>query len=258
MGSRRKRLAQQCVYCGAAEAGTIDHVFPKSMFLVEDRHNLPTVSACPACNNTKSQLESYLTAILPFGGLHEKANQTLSTLVPSRLENNEALRSQIRTSMAPAFVQSNGVLNPTFMMPFDADRFAEFLGYVTKALSSLFLEYDATEGDIARVVFVPNDEEKLRLRWILDGPPPLHHQRTLGGDSIVLEGFRRRAGRDLCIWRFRIYGGILLSAGGSRQGKPNYGLAAVGLLGEPDELESTIRTFFWRRSVIAPPLTPPF
>ena len=50
-----------CVYCAAAPAATMDHVFAREFFLVDRRANLPKVPACQACNSAKSGLEHYLT-----------------------------------------------------------------------------------------------------------------------------------------------------------------------------------------------------
>jgi 5-methylcytosine-specific restriction endonuclease McrA len=52
-----------CVYCAAAPAATMDHVFAREFFLVDRRANLPKVPACQACNGAKSDLEHYLTAV---------------------------------------------------------------------------------------------------------------------------------------------------------------------------------------------------
>ena len=40
----------------------------REFFLPERRAHRPQVPACNACNNTKSLLEHYLMAVLPFGG----------------------------------------------------------------------------------------------------------------------------------------------------------------------------------------------
>jgi hypothetical protein len=72
-----------CVYCATAPAATMDHVFAREFFLPDRRPNLPKVPACAACNGAKSQLEHYLTAVLPFGGQHADGLAHLSEMVPN-------------------------------------------------------------------------------------------------------------------------------------------------------------------------------
>ena len=68
VGMSKKYKGKLCAYCTnkAAEAG--DHVFSREFFLVEDRDDLPQAPICDSCNNAKSKLEHYLTAVLPFTG----------------------------------------------------------------------------------------------------------------------------------------------------------------------------------------------
>ena len=68
---RSKKFAGElCVYCNSSPAVVPDHVFAREFFLVNQRDKLPQVPACDKCNNEKSHLEHYLTALLPFGGSH--------------------------------------------------------------------------------------------------------------------------------------------------------------------------------------------
>ena len=79
-----------CVYCAVpacSEDG--DHVVCRKFFLERHRGDLPKVPACKPCNNRKSELERYLTAVLPFGGRHAVATETLGTMVSDRLEGNK-------------------------------------------------------------------------------------------------------------------------------------------------------------------------
>jgi|ERR1700722_1420649 len=69
----KKFKGMQCAYCLDAVATTVDHVFSREFFLVEDRGYLPEAPACKACNDEKSRMEHYLTAVLPFGGRHDQA-----------------------------------------------------------------------------------------------------------------------------------------------------------------------------------------
>ncbi len=54
-----------CDYCLTnPSTATGDHVFAREFFPEAARANLPKVPACESCNNEKSRLEHYLTAVL--------------------------------------------------------------------------------------------------------------------------------------------------------------------------------------------------
>jgi hypothetical protein len=72
-----------CVYCavpGAADTG--DHVLARQFVAVAHRGQIPKVPACSVCNGKKAALESYLMAVLPFGGRHADALNNLTANVP--------------------------------------------------------------------------------------------------------------------------------------------------------------------------------
>lgn len=67
----KKYKNDDCVYCGknAHNGDHIgDHIFARSFFLEKSGNNLPKVASCKPCNSKKSELETYLTSVLPFGG----------------------------------------------------------------------------------------------------------------------------------------------------------------------------------------------
>src|ERR1700722_9395653 len=88
----KKFKKKTCVYCcGKGISTTGDHVFAREFFLKSRRATLPQVPACAPCNKEKSELEHYLTAVLPFGGRHDDASINLETMVPPRLAKNAKL-----------------------------------------------------------------------------------------------------------------------------------------------------------------------
>lgn len=82
---------KRCVYCSKAKAETADHVVAREFFMPSLRANIPKVPSCTSCNNNKSVLEHYLTALLPFGGRHRAAHENLVSMVPRRLMRNKKL-----------------------------------------------------------------------------------------------------------------------------------------------------------------------
>jgi hypothetical protein len=93
-----------CVYCASAPASTMDHVFAREFFVVDRRANLPKVPACAACNGAKSQLEHYLTAVLPFGSQHADGLAHLSGMVPGRLARNQKLARRLSAGLSTLMV----------------------------------------------------------------------------------------------------------------------------------------------------------
>src|SRR3954454_11522216 len=101
----KKFKGKPCAYCAKRKAETDDHVFAREFFLVEDRQNRPKVPACSQCNNEKSKLEHYLTAVLPFGGRHEQAVANLQRGVPGRLAKNQKLHRVLQESVEAAWMR---------------------------------------------------------------------------------------------------------------------------------------------------------
>jgi hypothetical protein len=63
----KKYINKPCAYCVGNLSSEADHVFARGFFLPDDRDNLPKVPTCRECNKKKSELEHYLTTVLPFG-----------------------------------------------------------------------------------------------------------------------------------------------------------------------------------------------
>ncbi len=80
----KKYKGKRCVYCqDNPSINQGDHVFARGLFLEIERHNPIKVPACDECNNKKSSIEHYLAS---FGGRHSGAEETLNSLVPTRLK----------------------------------------------------------------------------------------------------------------------------------------------------------------------------
>jgi 5-methylcytosine-specific restriction endonuclease McrA len=134
MGKKFKRMT--CVYCLDASATTVDHVFSREFFLVDDRDFLPEVPACKTCNQEKSRMEHYLTAVLPFGGRHPQARTNLEAAVPPRLAKNRRLNRELLASTKPAWIrQDGGIYQPTGTLEFDGKKLEALLKYIGRGLA---------------------------------------------------------------------------------------------------------------------------
>ena len=63
--SKKRNIPNPCAYCGQKAILTLDHVIPKCLFNGTRPNNIPTVNACPNCNNNQKSLDdSYLRDML--------------------------------------------------------------------------------------------------------------------------------------------------------------------------------------------------
>lgn len=63
-----KRFSNEfCVYYAVYLSEAPDQVFAKVSFIEDRRDILPQVPCCKTCNKRKLELDTYLTAVLPFG-----------------------------------------------------------------------------------------------------------------------------------------------------------------------------------------------
>jgi hypothetical protein len=126
-----------CVYCtvpGSSEIG--DHVIAREFFPRERRSGLPIVPACEACNNEKSKLELYATAVVPFGGTHADADAILSTMVEPRLSKNAKLAKSLAEGTEHHYTSSDGgrSWDVQMVLPFDGERLARLFQMITRGL----------------------------------------------------------------------------------------------------------------------------
>lgn len=87
----KRYKGRTCLYRMAVRSQTADHVILHAFLHIGQRNDLPKRPACVVCNQVKSELEHHLTALMPFGGTHNEATATLTTLVPFRFGRKEAL-----------------------------------------------------------------------------------------------------------------------------------------------------------------------
>src|SRR6185437_3332389 len=110
-----------CVYCARdGSSSTGDHIFAREFFPVERRNGLPMVPACVECNNAKSALEHYLTAVLPFGSQHPDAKAMLVNDVPRRLAKNQKLHQTLIAGSSKFEVVEGAERVERMAIPFDS------------------------------------------------------------------------------------------------------------------------------------------
>ncbi len=130
---KRKRLSREhlCLYCGM-QAGTRDHVPPKSLLEQPWPINLRTVPACSRCNNSWSLDEEYLTVLLAHLGVSKRLEARVEPggKVNRALEASPALEERLIRSM---FVSPDGCV----MIAPDLERVANLASKIACGLYAL-------------------------------------------------------------------------------------------------------------------------
>lgn len=200
-----------CVYCaGVGLSETADHVFAREFLPVEHRGNLPKVAACQPCNGTKSELEHYLAAVLPFGGRHPASPSMLTEQVPRRIDANRRLQRELSEGQQHAWITEQGVTRRALAIPFKGEKLHQLFVMITRGLTAhhfghvIPADHYVGASSLARWV-QPYMEQMLSMRGA---------QRvscSIGTGLFLYEGVQGIDTPSLTIWRYRIYGGITLA-----------------------------------------------
>jgi len=134
MGSKKYK-GKPCVYCVDGISVDGDHIISRKFFPVEFRGNLPKAPSCKQCNEAKSVLEHYLTAVLPFSSDHITALKSQTEKVSRRLNKNLSLKNELRSGISPAWMPvKNGTIEKTIAIPFQSEKLIEYCEYVVRGL----------------------------------------------------------------------------------------------------------------------------
>jgi hypothetical protein len=186
----------------------MDHVFAREFFLVERRANLPKVPACVACNGAKSQLEHYLTAVLPFGGQHADGLVHLTEMVPGRLARNQKLARGLSAGLSRTLVPGRD--SPAMTIPIDPDKVGELFALIAKGLlwhHWQVLLPPAAFGVRGEMLSAAG-EQFYNQALAMNSGARVHE--TIGNGTFSYEGVRSAESPELSVWRFSAFGGIAL------------------------------------------------
>lgn len=204
----KKHKGAICVYCADATSTTADHVFAREFFLPEHRANLPKVPACSACNQAKSRVEHYLTAILPFGGRHAAATKSLQELVPKRLARNEKLRRELATGWGRVWNREGLLHFPVATLPLSSGYIEEFFSFIVRGLLWHHWKTMLTAHDSVDVTVLTKAGEQFFEESIFRLRAANRITENLGSGTIRYEGIQAAAPPQVSAWRFSLYGGI--------------------------------------------------
>jgi len=212
MGSKKYKN-KTCVYCAKEKiSSTGDHIFAREFFLDNERDNLPQVPACEVCNNIKSELEHYLTAVLPFGGQHSDSLSNLSSMVPKRLNKNKKLHKSLRSGMRRGwFVTDSGVLIKSTSIPIDFDKIERLMEYIVRGLCWEHMRVQLLEDDFVKVMAVTKHGENYFRNKLFSLNCNLRINRELGKGTVSYEGIQGTDDPKRTVWSIKLYGGIQMS-----------------------------------------------
>lgn len=197
-------------------------MFARAFFLPEDRSNLPKAPGCGACNHKKSILEHYAATVLPIGARHPQALINLATMVPGRLNKNQALRRKLMAGEGRIWVrEGDGVIAPTKVYPVDGVRLKALFEYIVKGLVWHHSRAYLSQSDVIEVNFPSIQLDEILKREFF-APRAAHLiAASLGNGTIAYEGLQASDEPRHSYWRISIYGGLKFSTGNPADGISN-------------------------------------
>jgi len=211
----KKFKNRPCVYCVVKKATTGDHVFARQFFMEDKRPNLPKVPSCIACNGEKAKLETYLTAVLPFGGRHADAAASLE-MVPARLAANQKLHRSLAAGSGIVAAEEAGAVQHMMLLPFDSEPLERLFAYIVKGLIFHHWDVRLSEQHDVRIVLLSVAYEAVIDRMLFGMKARRRVADDLGHGTFIYEGMQ---GDEMTAWRFAIYGGLALGGDPAAPGR---------------------------------------
>ena len=230
----KKYKNKMCVYCVDSVATTPDHVFCREFFLHHQRDNLPKVPACTDCNQRKSVLEHYLTAVLPLGGRHRHARDQIMEMVPDRMVKNHALQRQLSAGAQQVYEKQQGVLLPTMTLPFNGERLQGWFVMIVRGLIWHHFKLYLPPEYFVQAFLATAAGEQIYERNVSALNCPVRVHANLGDGTFEYEGVQATDAPTSTAWRITALGGVRLA------GDPRW----------PDEVTSKIIGFSAHRRVL--------
>ena len=222
MGSKRYKN-QPCVYCRKQPSEDGDHVVCRQFFPINRRGDLPKVPACKACNNEKSLLEHYLTAVLPFGARHQDAGEVLQ-MTPGRLAKNRALHERLASGLRHFLHSVNGTpweLDMT--VPLDGHAVEKLFEFIVRGLAWHHWKVELDERHFVRASFlIPAARHRFDAVFAGNARPRVNE--SVAGDGFRYEGVQAQENPALTMWRMTLYGLEVGDGPGGEREKVVYGL----------------------------------
>jgi hypothetical protein len=211
MGSKKYK-GKRCVYCVDGISDDGEHIISRKFFPAEFRANLPKAPSCRRCNEAKSQLEHYLTAVLPFSSNHITALKSQDEKVNRRLNKNLPLKNELRSGISSAwFPLKNGKVEKTIAIPFQSDKLIEYCEYIVKGL--IWYEWDiiVPKHYVIEVMSLTQHGYAFFRDYIFKLSPDLKRERSFAEGGFSYTCTRNSTDGAFSAWHFKFYENIHLS-----------------------------------------------
>lgn len=212
--ARKGYIGKTCAYCSREGVSRVrEHVICKEFFLESDRGNLPMVPACEDCDTGKSKLETYALTILPFGSRHQDAQAYAEKNLPRRLRQNPSLKREIAKGTTKVWERQGDIVLPTSAIPVDDARINSLLAMIVRGLFMHEFGFALHKNWDAKVTMFEAEVEAniMNQAKTLLGPNPVFVTRNFGRGTFVYEGGNSSIMRNLSVWQFTLFGGLLLA-----------------------------------------------
>lgn len=225
MSARRFR-GMVCVYCSMRPAHTGDHVFARAFFLERARGDLPQVPTCEICNGRKADLERYLSAVLPFGGVHADAHDNMVELLPRRLAGNLRLANELASGRRPIWRRTPDALYLGMTIPVDPAQVVALFAMVGRALAWLHWHvYLTSEQDAGALMLTPLGQRYFDRLFAMNARDRV--ERDLGNGAVHYRGAKAVDTPQLTLWRVTFYGGLLFTGDQAAPNETTHEIAAI-------------------------------
>lgn len=225
--SSKKFKDKSCVYCFDGVAVTADHIVAKEFFPPEYRDGLPKVPSCKLCNNRKSKLEHYLTAVLPFASDHDTALGSQVEKLTRRLQNNQRLKIRLTSELQSVWIKNDdGRLEDTIALPFEPDKLDALCEYIIKGL--IWHEWGVVvpKEYIIKVMTVTQHGFKF-FSYLLNLSPLNRVDRSFAGGGFSYTSTRNNEDAAFSVWHIRFYENLLLAGTDSKINLVSNGICAL-------------------------------
>jgi len=206
--AKNRFKGKTCAYCALPGSGADgDHVVCRQFFLERQRGNLPKVPACKSCNGRKADLERYLTAVMPFGGRHSEATESLNTMGPRRLGGNLKLARELMAGVQYGVpLDSSGA--GTITIPFDSEQLRDLYEMIARGLAWHHWELLLPPATVNVYGWFTTPEGTALFERLFQHNARRRVTRQLGG-AFVYEGAQAKDYEQFTIWRMSLYGAVM-------------------------------------------------
>jgi hypothetical protein len=205
----KRYKGKTCAYCGVeGSSTTADHVIARAFFFEEDRANLPQVPSCASCNNCKSELETYASAVLMIASRHIEADRYRQQMVRPRIAKNGKLQRELRLNDPPQWVSVGGVIQPMHPVLVDAQKINQLMQLIVRGLYMHHFGLALSPDFYPDASMFHPDHEAALLASVSDYFPPEVERvaGNLGRGAFIYSAARSPENANFSVWQLAWHG----------------------------------------------------